>query len=88
MVNPESVGLAAGIESGDCRSALGLRLTAYRSCESAIYNLQSEMPMSLSENPLTELRRYNLLRYRAKQVSMGSGCVRRIAGTPTHSYGR
>ena len=28
--------LAAGIESGDCRSALGLRLTAYRSCESAI----------------------------------------------------
>jgi hypothetical protein len=29
-------------------SAIGLRLTAYRACESGIYNLQSEMPMAVS----------------------------------------
>jgi voltage-gated potassium channel len=40
---------------------------------------------SLSENPLTELRCYNLLRYCARPMSTGGGCVCRIAGTPTHS---
>jgi len=29
-------------------SAVGLQLTAYRPRESAIYNLQSEMPMAVS----------------------------------------
>ena len=40
---------------------------------------------SLSENPLTESRCYNLLRCCARPVSTGGGCVLRIAGTPTHS---
>ncbi|MCX6840803.1 MAG: cyclophilin-like fold protein [candidate division WOR-3 bacterium] len=40
---------------------------------------------SLSENPLTESRCYNLLRYCARPVSTGGGYVCRIAGTPTHS---
>jgi hypothetical protein len=36
--------LAAGIESGDCRSAFGLQLMAYRICESAICSLKYMWP--------------------------------------------